>query len=56
MVAQCQILNPDNVHTSNFICTEQVILRNLCAYTITFSEIVRDHEFEGEGVGIYGRV
>lgn len=22
----------------------------------TFSEIVRDHEFEGEGVGVYGRV
>lgn len=41
---------------------EQIILRNLCVYTymyihvITFSEIVRDNEFEGEGVGVYWRV
>lgn len=28
MAVQCQIINPENIHTSNIVQTEQVIFRN----------------------------
>lgn len=57
LAIQCPIVSPENIHTSNTVPTEQVILRNiyLCVYkyvhthmhAIIISEKI-GHVFEGE--------
>lgn len=38
LLAQYQMVSPENIHTSNIIWAEQVIFRDICVYTTTLSE------------------
>lgn len=47
-----KMVSLEDIHTSNIIRTEKVILRNMCSYM----QMQKDHEPEGELEEIYGRV
>ena len=39
-MAQCQMINPENIHTSNIILTEQIMFRNMYASVHTYIHVV----------------
>lgn len=49
------MVNPENIHTSNIIQTEQVIFRDISEYIIIISE-KRGHKFEREQGKIHGSI
>lgn len=46
MIVQCQEVSPENIHMSNTIQTEPVILRNIyvCTYTYMYAITVSEKE------------
>lgn len=59
LAVQCQMISPENKHTSNITWTQQVIFRNICTcntyiHARTISEN-RGHDFEEEQGGPHGK-
>lgn len=44
LVSQYQMVSPENVHTGNIIQANQVIFRNICAYTYTYVYVITINE------------
>lgn len=59
LIGRWQMISPESIHAGNIIRTQQGIISNI--YSITYihsTEMIekRDHEFERQHGGIYGRI
>lgn len=54
LVVYCQMLSPDNIHTTNSIQTEQAIFRSVCVCACVL--VKKSLEFQEKQGGVYRRV